>query len=172
MLAQRRGFARKARHSAAFFPLLCATDRRFIVNLRQTSADRGLHIDALPENIKVHSNRPTYRISPSDYASGWPAHGDCLRRSKPVNPAKIYYPLDPTTLLLKIDKGKAVPWPHKTSLKIDGLSLTERHRVVLFSGGKPLQSFWFRFAQYKSEELCLSFDGYGGPELQEAKGAP
>jgi hypothetical protein len=73
---------------------------------------------------------------------------------------------DPATLLLKIDKRSAVPWPHKESLKIEGLDLQERHLVVLISDGKRIQSFWFRFADYKSQNLCIAFDGYQGVDLQ------
>jgi hypothetical protein len=74
---------------------------------------------------------------------------------------------NPATLVIKIDKRKAVPWPHKNSLKINGLNLSERHLFVVISDGKPLQSFWFRFAHYKSAELCASFDGYQGVQLGE-----
>jgi hypothetical protein len=79
---------------------------------------------------------------------------------------------NPATLSLKIDQRQTIPWPHKDSVKIDGLDLKERHLVVLTSDGKRLQSFWFRFSEYKSVDLCIAFDGYGGPELREAKGSP
>ncbi len=79
---------------------------------------------------------------------------------------------NPATLSLRIDQRQTIPWPHKDGVKIDGLDLKERHLVVLTSDGKRLQSFWFRFSDYKSVDLCIAFDGYGGPELREAKGAP
>lgn len=79
---------------------------------------------------------------------------------------------NPATLSIKVDQRQAIPWPHKDSVKIDGLDLKERHLLVLASDGKRLQSFWFRFSDYKSVDLCIAFDGYGGPELREAKGAP
>jgi hypothetical protein len=79
---------------------------------------------------------------------------------------------NPATLSLKIDQRQPIPWPHKDSFKIDGLDLKERHLVVLTSNGKRLQSFWFRFSEFNSVDLCIAFDGYGGPELREAKGSP
>ena len=35
----------------------------------------------------------------------------------------------------------------------------------MYSDGKPIQSFRFRFRDYKETELCLLFDGYRGPAL-------
>jgi hypothetical protein len=76
---------------------------------------------------------------------------------------------NPATLLLKIDKGPAIHWPHKEVVKIEDLDLKERHLVVLFSDGKRIQSFWFRFAVFKdADHLCISFDGYQGVNLQQA----
>jgi len=42
----------------------------------------------------------------------------------------------------------------------------QRTLVVVYYGGKPIQSFRFRFTDYKETELCLLFDGYGGPDLR------
>jgi hypothetical protein len=76
---------------------------------------------------------------------------------------------NPATLLLKIDKSPAIHWPHKDVVKIEDLDLKERHLVVLFSDGKRIQSFWFRFAEFKgADHLCISFDGYQGVDLQQA----
>jgi hypothetical protein len=69
-------------------------------------------------------------------------------------------------LMFRIDNGKKTPWPQKTGFKIEGLSLGERHLVVVYSAGKPIQSFRFRFTDYNETELCLLFDGYGGPDLR------
>ena len=71
--------------------------------------------------------------------------------------------------MLRIDKRDAVHWPHKESLKIEGLDLTDRHLVVLTSDGKRIQSFWLRFAEYKSVDLCISFDGYPGVQVTQAR---
>ena len=73
---------------------------------------------------------------------------------------------DLKTLMFRIDNGKKTPWPQKMGFKIEGLSLGEKHLVVVYSGGKPIQSFRFRFTDYKETELCLLFDGYGGPDLR------
>jgi hypothetical protein len=86
-----------------------------------------------------------------------------------ISPGGSY---NPATLLLKIDKREAIHWPHKESLKIQGLDLKERHLVVLISDGKRIQSFWFRFGDFKDVDLCISFDGYQGVQLQEAKSSP
>lgn len=83
-----------------------------------------------------------------------------------ISPGGAY---NATTLLLKIDKRPAIHWPHRKISKIEGLDLKERHLVVLLSDGKQIQSFWFRFAEFKgADHLCISFDGYGGVNLQEA----
>jgi hypothetical protein len=72
-------------------------------------------------------------------------------------------------LRIKIDKRQAVPWPQRKSLKIEGLDLSERHLLaVIDSGGKSVESVWFRFSQYKSPGLCMAYDGYQGIGLQEA----
>ena len=78
----------------------------------------------------------------------------------------VTVPFDLTTLMFRIDNGEKTPWPQKTGFKIEGLSLGEKHLVVVYSGGKPIQSFRFRFTKYKETELCLLFDGYGGPDLR------
>ncbi len=75
-------------------------------------------------------------------------------------------PFDLKTLMFRIDNGKKTPWPQKTGSKIEGLSLAEKHLVVVYSGGKPIQSFRFRFTDYKETELCLLFDGIGFPDLR------
>jgi hypothetical protein len=69
-------------------------------------------------------------------------------------------------LQVKIDKRPAVPWPQRESLKIEGLDLKERHLLaVLDDRGKPVESLWFRFINYKSIHLCMSYDGYQGMGL-------
>ena len=75
-------------------------------------------------------------------------------------------PFDLKTLMFKIDNGNKTPWPQKVGFKVEGLSLGEKHLVVVYSGGKPIQSFRFRFTGYNETELCLLFDGYGGPDLR------
>jgi hypothetical protein len=73
-------------------------------------------------------------------------------------------------LRVRVDKR---PWPERESLKFTGLDIHERHLlVVLDSHGKPVESLWFRFSNYKSGDLCMSYDGYQGVGLQEAKRSP
>ena len=79
---------------------------------------------------------------------------------------------NPATLMLKIDKQQPVPWPHKESFKIQGLDLKGRHLMVLISDGKRIQSFWFKFADFKSVDLCVAYDGYQGVQLADAKHCP
>ena len=75
-------------------------------------------------------------------------------------------PFDPKTLKFRIDNGNKTPWPQKMGFKVEGLNLGAKHLVVVYSGGKPIQSFRFRFTDYNETELCLLFDGYGGPDLR------
>jgi hypothetical protein len=71
-------------------------------------------------------------------------------------------------LQVKIDKRPAVPWPQRESLKIEGLDLKGRHLLaVVDAHGKPVESLWFRFSNYNSIHLCMSYDGYQGIGLDE-----
>jgi len=70
-------------------------------------------------------------------------------------------------LQVKVDKRPAVAWPQRESLKIEGLDLKDRHYLaVVDAHGKPVESLWFRFANYKSKHLCMSYDGYQGIGLE------
>jgi hypothetical protein len=69
--------------------------------------------------------------------------------------------------MVKIDGRPAIRWPHKESVKIEGLDPKERHLVVLISDGKQIQSFWFRFANFNA--ACMSFDGYQGVNLEKTQ---
>jgi hypothetical protein len=73
---------------------------------------------------------------------------------------------DIDTLMFRIDNGKKEAWPQKTGLKIEGLSLTEKHLVILYSGAKRVASFRFSFTYYHQTELCLLFEGIGLPDLR------
>ena len=79
-------------------------------------------------------------------------------------------------LSIKVDKAPSVPWPHREPLKIDGLDLNQSHLVVASCDGKPVQSFRFRFSEYKASGLCLLFDdlfdGYEGMRMWDAQHAP
>jgi hypothetical protein len=87
----------------------------------------------------------------------------------PDPPTGQYYasvPFDLATLMFRIDDGKKTPWPQKKGVKIEDLKLSEKHLVVVYSWGKPIQSFRFRFSDYGETKLCLLFDGYSGPDLR------
>lgn len=72
-------------------------------------------------------------------------------------------------LKFKVDRRPVAAWPQRKSLKVEGLDTSERHLlVVLDSGGKPIESVWFKFSDYKSTELCMAYDRYQGIGLQEA----
>jgi hypothetical protein len=79
-----------------------------------------------------------------------------------TSPGGMY---NPATLTVSVDKGKPILWPHQQPVRIENLSLEERHLVVLASDGKRIHSFRFRFADYKQSRLCLYFDGYQGVQL-------
>ena len=64
---------------------------------------------------------------------------------------------NPATLSVRIDQKEAIVWPHKKPVSITELTLKEPHVVVLTSDGKRIQSFRFRFSDYPSAELCMSF---------------
>jgi hypothetical protein len=74
---------------------------------------------------------------------------------------------------LKIDAQKIVAWPHKDSLKIEHLDVTESHRVTVLCGGKAHQSFRFRFTEYQTTTLCLFInDFYQTIQLWEPSKSP
>lgn len=76
-------------------------------------------------------------------------------------------------LSLKIDEQQAVPWPINESIAIGSLDLAALHRVVIFCKSKPLQSFKFRFSEFKTRKLCLFInDFYKTAQLWEDKDCP
>ena len=81
-------------------------------------------------------------------------------------------PYNPATLSVKIDQRQLLLWPRKGSVKIEGLDSAARHLVVVISDGKPVQSFRFRFSQFETTKLCMSFDGYQGVQLHDDKDSP
>lgn len=116
-----------------------------------------------------------------DDASGRskPSDGDqepgviCVSPNPPDRPTRISPggEYNPATLTLRIDKREPIRWPHQQSVKIDNLSLSGRHLIVLTSDGKRIHSLWFRFSDYKDTKLCISFDGYQGVQLEDRHSA-
>ncbi len=71
-------------------------------------------------------------------------------------------------LRVKIDKQPSLPWPQRESLKIADLDLHDRHLLaVVGASGKSVESLWFRFSDFKSNNLCMSYDGYQGIGMAE-----
>ncbi|MGA7225117.1 MAG: hypothetical protein WA867_08270 [Candidatus Acidiferrales bacterium] len=93
----------------------------------------------------------------------------CVAPISAERPTRFLVDYNPATLALRIDKRKAIPWPHVEGTRIEGLDPKQRQLVVITSDGKSIQSFWFRFADYKSERVCLGFDGF--PAELQAGGA-
>jgi hypothetical protein len=91
----------------------------------------------------------------------------CVLPNSPNPPTRISPggEYNPATLTISIDQRPPTSWPHKQKIKIDGLTLNERHRIVLRSDGKRIQSFWFRFSDYRDSTLCVYFDGYQGVQF-------
>jgi hypothetical protein len=98
----------------------------------------------------------------------------CVAPNSPERPERVSPGGDfnPATLTIQIDKRQPIKWPHKESVQIADLDLGERHLIVLTSDGKRIQSFWFRFSSYTSNDLCVDYDGYQGVRLQEKKASP
>jgi hypothetical protein len=77
------------------------------------------------------------------------------------------------SLSLKLDDQPVMPWPKSQSLRIDGLSSTAKHRVIIYRAGKAQQSFKFDFSDFKSNEACLFLnDLYWTAQLWEPNKAP
>jgi hypothetical protein len=69
-------------------------------------------------------------------------------------------------LKVKIDKRPVTAWPDRKGLRIEELDTSERHLLVVLDSGKPIESLWFKFSDYKSTDLCMSYDGYQGIQLR------
>ena len=95
----------------------------------------------------------------------------------PEKPTQVFgppgFPCDGEKLSVKFDGQPPIAWPIKGNVKIDNLDVTTAHRVVIFCDGKPQQSFRFRFADFKTRNLCLFIDSfYKTAQLWESKGTP
>ena len=76
-------------------------------------------------------------------------------------------------LSFRLDSLPAKPWPIKESIRFDGLDPGVRHRVVVVCGRRAEQSFFFRYSDYKTSELCLFInDLYRTVQLWKSKDAP
>ncbi len=110
--------------------------------------------------------RPKSEAAPFALLRGPLRRSTCKQSLPPAMPV-------PEGFGVRVDKRPSQAWPQTESLKIQGLDLQERHLLaVLGAHGKPIESLWFRFSDYKSVDLCMSYDGYQGIGLQEAKRSP
>jgi hypothetical protein len=141
----------------------------------QTASQSSLCEDALGAVVKMGFITVALMLLISDPATAQQAMGSvCVaaRIDDPFWQQPATLPnrqINSQGLRVKVDKRPSTPWPDRKSLKIEGLETSERHiPVVLGSDGKPIESVKFRFSDYKSTELCMSYDGYQGERLQEA----
>ncbi len=79
--------------------------------------------------------------------------------SKYVGPGKY---CESNKLSVRIDNGDTVQWPRKQRAQVKDLALDQSHLVTARCGGKPLQAVRFRFSDFKSNNVCVSYDVYGG----------
>jgi hypothetical protein len=68
-------------------------------------------------------------------------------------------------LSIRIDDGETVQWPREQRVQVRNLALDRSHLVTARCAGKPLQATRFRFSNFKSTHLCVSYDVYGGIHL-------
>ena len=128
--------------------------------------------------LEIASVGLTFIFLLSQASAAEPASGTVCVASRAADPfrGQVIPPTGEVSsggLSVKIDKRRAVPWPQRKSLRIEGLDLNECHLlVVLGPDGKPVESLWFRFSAYKSADLCMAYDGYQGVGLQEARRSP
>jgi hypothetical protein len=98
----------------------------------------------------------------------------CVLPNSPEPPTRISPggEYNPTTLTLRLDQRRSILWPHKDLIVKDNLDLQERHLVVLTSDGKGIQSFRFKFSDYRDDRLCIYYDGYQRVQLGNRTDAP
>jgi hypothetical protein len=72
---------------------------------------------------------------------------------------------EPSKLSVRIDDGETVHWPRKQRVQVKDLALDQSHLVTARCAGKPLQAVRFRFSNFKSTSVCVSYDAYGGIHL-------
>ena len=79
--------------------------------------------------------------------------------SKYIGPGKY---CESSKLSVRIDDGDTVQWPRKQRVQVKDLALDRSHLVTALCAGKPLQAARFRFSDFKSTHVCVSYDVYGG----------
>src|SRR6476646_6562762 len=79
--------------------------------------------------------------------------------SKYIGPGKY---CESSKLSIRIDDRDTVQWPRKQRVHVKDLALDRSHLVTARCAGKPLQAARFRFSDFKSTNVCVSYDVYGG----------
>ena len=79
--------------------------------------------------------------------------------SKYIGPGKY---CESSKLSTRIDDGDTVQWPRKQRVQVKDFALDRSHLVTALCAGKPLQAARFRFSDFKSTHVCVSYDVYGG----------
>jgi hypothetical protein len=76
-----------------------------------------------------------------------------------------------STYAIQVDKMPSVVLSKERAVRIS-LSTGRKHLVKIIGDGKVVQSFWFTFNRFRSNELCLWFNSlYETWSLWEAKEA-
>lgn len=117
-----------------------------------------------PDNNVKHEVQEEYgsiciaRVSPdaakidSDYPSGIPP--------------RIYKYI----FSVQVDEGKAIALSTVRSQRVAGLRTDQKHLVIIRDAGKIIESFWFRFDRYKTNDLCLRYGtGYQSWLLEDVR---
>jgi hypothetical protein len=76
-------------------------------------------------------------------------------------------------LSFRIDSGAMQAWPKDHPLVFEETSIDEPHRATVYRAEKAQQSFFFRFSDYRSHDVCLFLnDLYWTAQLWETHSAP
>ena len=65
------------------------------------------------------------------------------------------YECESNDFFLRVDDRPRVAWSKKTSARIDHLDLETRHKIRIYCAGKPHQTVFFSFPEFKSATPCL-----------------
>ena len=56
---------------------------------------------------------------------------------------------------VRIDGGNCTPMPSESPHLIPKIPLRDKHLVSIRDGSEVIESFWFRFEKYETNDLCL-----------------
>ena len=69
---------------------------------------------------------------------------------------------DSSKLSVRVDRHDWFHWSQKEHVEVNDLDFDKAHLVEVRCEGKPLQATKFRFSDYKSTHVCVTYDVYGG----------